>query len=110
MKKLIVTSLIVLIAALAIVTGCKPDPSIDPRQEISFKVPQGWPEPFYTCANIPLSDERFELGRKLFCDPRLSRNNTVSCGSCHQPFSAFAQLDHNVSHGVDDLLGKSREW
>lgn len=33
--------------------------------------------------------ERIELGKKLFYDPILSKNNTRSCGSCHQPDKAF---------------------
>lgn len=30
------------------------------------------------------------LGHKLFFDTRLSRDNSVSCGSCHRPDQAFA--------------------
>jgi cytochrome c peroxidase len=95
----------VICSAFAILTGCQPDPSVVPINEISFTIPQGWPEPQYKFENNTLSVAGFELGRKLFFDPRLSRDNSVSCGSCHQPFSAFAQLDHNVSHGVDSKTG-----
>ncbi len=35
------------------------------------------------------SKERIELGKKLFYDPVLSKNNSRSCGSCHQPDKAF---------------------
>lgn len=31
------------------------------------------------------SDHRYELGRKLFFDPRLSGSNKISCATCHQP-------------------------
>jgi cytochrome c peroxidase len=31
------------------------------------------------------SKERYELGRVLFFDPRLSRSNWISCASCHNP-------------------------
>jgi cytochrome c peroxidase len=31
-----------------------------------------------------------ELGRRLFVDPRLSRDGTVACASCHQPSMGFA--------------------
>ncbi|CAK9889455.1 MULTISPECIES: cytochrome-c peroxidase [Pseudomonas] len=31
-----------------------------------------------------LAPQRVELGRKLFNDPRLSRNNSLSCASCHR--------------------------
>lgn len=33
---------------------------------------------------------RIELGRKLFFDPLLSSDRTVSCASCHKPEKAFA--------------------
>ena len=39
------------------------------------------------------------LGRKLFFDPVLSSDSTVSCGSCHQPASSFAD-GRAVSVGV----------
>lgn len=88
--------------------SCKPDPSFDskPVEEVyEFNVPQGWPAPFYSFQNNTLTKEGFELGRRLFYDPRLSRNNEISCGSCHQQTAAFAQHDHALSHGVEDRLG-----
>jgi cytochrome c peroxidase len=33
----------------------------------------------------PLSPEKIELGKQLYFDPRLSRDNTVSCATCHDP-------------------------
>jgi cytochrome c peroxidase len=36
------------------------------------------------------SEEKRELGRRLFHDPILSLNGKRSCGSCHQPGKAFA--------------------
>jgi len=33
--------------------------------------------------SIDLDYQKVELGEKLFFDKRLSKNNTVSCGSCH---------------------------
>jgi cytochrome c peroxidase len=37
----------------------------------------------------PLSAEGIALGKKLFFDPILSRDSSVSCGTCHQPNLAF---------------------
>jgi cytochrome c peroxidase len=37
----------------------------------------------------PLTREAVELGRRLFYDPRLSGNNTVSCSTCHLQHLAF---------------------
>ncbi len=34
---------------------------------------------------FPIAPERVELGRKLFFDPRISVDGTVSCARCHQP-------------------------
>jgi cytochrome c peroxidase len=91
-----------------LVIGCKKDPSLSGATDddtIEFLVPANWPEPVYKFQNNTLSKAGFELGRKLFYETKLSRDNTVSCGSCHQPFAAFAHIDHTVSHGVDNLLG-----
>jgi cytochrome c peroxidase len=38
----------------------------------------------------PLTAEKIELGRRLFFDRRLSRDNSVSCSSCHDPERAFS--------------------
>jgi cytochrome c peroxidase len=43
-----------------------------------------------TPANNPITDAGAALGRVLFYDTRLSANNTVSCGSCHQQAHAFS--------------------
>ncbi len=70
-----------------------------------FYIPDGFPNPVYKFQNNPVTPAGFALGKKLFYDPILSRDSTVSCGSCHQQFAAFAQSDHKLSHGIDNLLG-----
>jgi cytochrome c peroxidase len=47
---------------------------------------------------------RIELGRRLFFDPVLSKDRTVSCASCHRPAHAFAD-NRRVSPGVGGALG-----
>lgn len=71
-----------------------------------FEVPKGWPEPAYDFKTNPLTREKIELGRVLFYDPLLSKNNTISCASCHSPYNAFAHVDHELSHGIYDSIGK----
>jgi cytochrome c peroxidase len=110
MKNLILGLLIAGMIAAVAITGCRPDPSLadvvpDSSSIITFRVPHGWPTPVYTFLNNDLSQPGFELGRKLFYDVRLSRDNTVSCASCHSQFSAFSHLDHALSHGIDGLFG-----
>lgn len=101
MKKFLTGSLLLSI----LVYGCKPDPEVVPDKQIIFTVPQGWPAPHYQFENNTLTTAGFELGRKLFYDTRLSSDNTISCATCHQPVSAFAQIGHDFSHGVNDQLG-----
>lgn len=72
---------------------------------VGFKNPTNFPEPVYNFANNKITKEGFELGRSLFYEGRLSRNNTITCGSCHIQSSAFTQHGHDVSHGIDDRLG-----
>jgi cytochrome c peroxidase len=72
---------------------------------IYFEVSQGWPKPHYDFKNNPVSEEGFQLGRKLFYDPILSRDNTISCASCHLQATGFTHVDHELSHGVDGKIG-----
>ncbi len=55
-------------------------------------------------ADNPLLVERIQLGRRLFHEPVLSRDGTVSCSSCHQESSAFAD-PNRFSTGVGGRLG-----
>jgi cytochrome c peroxidase len=53
----------------------------------------------------PISDYGATLGRVLFYDKRLSRNNTVSCASCHQQAHGFS--DSSIaSTGVAGMTGR----
>ena len=72
---------------------------------VHFKVPANFPKPVYDFKDNPVTANGFNLGRKLFYDPILSRDKSISCANCHQSFAAFANLDHAVSHGVDECLG-----
>jgi cytochrome c peroxidase len=38
----------------------------------------------------PITAEKIDLGRRLFNDRRLSRDNTIACSSCHDANHAFA--------------------
>ena len=43
--------------------------------------------------NIEFKPAMAELGKRLFFDPRLSGNATISCATCHQPENGFAHPD-----------------
>ena len=74
-------------------------------KDITFEVPKNWPKPYYDFTKNPLSSSKIELGRVLFYDPILSKNNMISCANCHSPFTAFTHVDHDLSHGIDDRIG-----
>ncbi len=70
-----------------------------------FYIPDGFPNPSGQLQNNPVTTAGFALGRKLFYDPILSKDSTVNCSTCHQQFGSFSQVDHSLSHGVNNLLG-----
>ena len=75
------------------------------KKDVELKIPKGFPKPNYDFAENPLSPDKFELGRKLFYDPILSKDSSTSCESCHQRVAAFAHIDHAWSHGIDGKIG-----
>lgn len=56
-----------------------------------------------TPADNPITNDGATLGRVLFYDKHLSKNNSTSCGSCHQPnlsFSDNATLSKGFNNGL----------
>jgi cytochrome c peroxidase len=74
-------------------------------RESNFSYPSSWPKPTYDFSKNPIEKNKVNLGRVLFYDPILSENNSISCESCHSPYSAFTHIDHALSHGIYDSIG-----
>ena len=56
-------------------------------------------------AKLPLPNKhKAALGKKLFFDPILSRDNTVSCSSCHEPRLQFGDK-RTTAIGIDAQKG-----
>ena len=55
-------------------------------------------------ADNPLTKKKIELGRVLFFDKRLSKDNTIACASCHLPQFAFTD-GRPVSTGIKGQKG-----
>ncbi|MFZ1749635.1 MAG: cytochrome c peroxidase [Saprospiraceae bacterium] len=70
-----------------------------------FFVPDHWPPVVYDYSKNQMTPSKVDLGRVLFYDPLLSKDYSISCASCHSPFSAFAHTDHDLSHGIFDSIG-----
>jgi cytochrome c peroxidase len=101
-------------SAVLLLQQCKKDPSLDvlPLPDNTNKttpyvitIPAGFPTVLNTPANNPLTVEGIALGKKLFYDPILSGDNTMSCGTCHA--QAFNFSDHNkqFSTGITGAIG-----
>lgn len=45
------------------------------------------------------------MGRRLFFDPILSRDSSISCAGCHVPASGFSQAGQSLSRGIRGLEG-----
>lgn len=61
-------------------------------------IPEGFPEMPFPEDNT-FTRERWELGKKLFYDPILSVDHTLSCADCHKQHLAFSD-DRAFSPGV----------
>ena len=53
----------------------------------------------------PLTAEKIEAGRRLFFDPRLSLDGSISCATCHDPHRAFSSR-RAIPSGVFGRAGR----
>lgn len=89
--------LVPLLVFLFIFSGCNSTDSIN--LPFTVNVPAHFPDPNYPKDNYP-TPEKIALGEKLFFDPRLSKNQNISCASCHLPEFAFSDTT-KFSQGTD---------
>ena len=78
---------ILLTLALGVVTAASAEPTNAPSSW-TWNLPKYVPPPRVPADN-PMSEEKFQLGRRLFYDKRLSGNGAISCSSCHLQQHAF---------------------
>lgn len=99
MRSVRLVVLFVLIAA----TGCEvAGPDADDALNFVRASPGFGPVP--SPSHNPTSARKVELGEALFFDPVLSRDGTISCGTCHRPERAFAE-SVPVSVGIEGRVG-----
>lgn len=55
-------------------------------------------------AGNPMTDAKINLGRQLYFDTRLSADNTISCASCHDPKTGWAN-HHRTDTGIRGQVG-----
>lgn len=68
-----------------------------------WELPEWVPKPFVPQDN-PMTNEKVILGRHLFYDKRLSKDQTISCSSCHTQAKAFTD-GRRFSKGIDGSVG-----
>jgi cytochrome c peroxidase len=94
-----------LLSPLALMCGCRSTVGAQPQgTPVAIQVPLGLPPVPLQRENHPTANT-IALGRQLFYDNRLSRDNSVSCASCHHPDLAFKD-PRGLSIGVAGAKGR----
>jgi len=87
-----------------VIFSCQQDEEIAPLYFPELmEIPKGFPA-VETPEGNAFSQARWDLGKRLFFDPIMSVDSTVSCASCHVQSLAFSD-DVAVSLGVEDREG-----
>lgn len=103
------TKSVFIFLVLICLAACEAEKSLEPGSPpalligapIEIKIPAGLPP--LAAENRP-SAEAIALGRKLFYEPKLSEDNTLSCASCHRPDMYFTD-GQRVAIGVARQAG-----
>jgi len=93
----------VFILLISFLFSCsKEEISVEKHFEL-MEIPKGFDAIQFPADNL-YSKSRWELGKKLFYDPILSSDKSISCASCHLAEYAFSDKV-SVSQGVEARVG-----
>jgi cytochrome c peroxidase len=84
------------VTAVLLPTGSQPSAAEPQARKFQINIPLGLPAELWESlvpADNPMTPEKVALGEKLFFDKRLSADRTVSCATCHDPATAFADTN-----------------
>ncbi|WP_319381141.1 methanobactin export MATE transporter MbnM [Thiomicrorhabdus sp.] len=106
-----VSGLFSLIVAALLLWGCvgsgtEINDSSQKSDEWHWDLPPNFPTPKVPEDN-PMSEEKFQLGRYLFYDKRLSGNETFACASCHHQDKAFTDGKKVSIGSTGDVLTRN---
>jgi cytochrome c peroxidase len=102
-----VTILFAGLLSAALFSACQQsqtDINMPPAQQSSMVVPVDFPQPLVPADN-PINAAKIDLGRRLFYEVRLSRDNAHACASCHQPSASFSDFQKPLSFGIFNERG-----
>lgn len=95
---------------LALLLGCddKGGDTSEPATEETWllPLPEGFPEPIVPVEN-PATPEKFEYGRHLFFDARLSGNGEQACADCHDQGLAFTDGEVLPEGSTGDVIPRN---
>lgn len=97
------------VSVALLLAACRPEPqltfsdSISIEEALTLPIPNGFPVMPQPPENVA-TQSRVDLGKLLFEDPRLSRDGSVSCSSCHIPSLAFTDGEQ-ISPGIEGRRG-----
>lgn len=95
---------IILFVLILFASNCEKG-GINKDSTFEFVKPDHFPAPTYTFHNNPVTEAGFLLGKKIFNDPLLSSDGSISCSSCHVKAVAFSDPQHRLSLGVKEREG-----
>lgn len=91
------------LSVLLSITSCKKDRPIYRVTPYNLNIPDHFPQMPIPEDN-PMTQEGVKLGKKLFFDKMLSKDNSISCASCHRQENGFSD-PNQFSLGVDGTVG-----
>ena len=74
----------------------------------AWNLPARYPFPVDPLDN-PISEEKFQLGRHLFYDKRLSGNGTQACASCHEQALGFSDGKALPTGSTGEVLARNAQ-
>lgn len=95
--------LLCLLVTLCVIQACRKDKVGFQPELYELEIPSHFPEMIIPADN-PMTVQGVNLGRRLFYDVTLSKDNSISCGTCHSPATAFSD-EKQFSIGVDGNKG-----
>lgn len=109
MRNHIIFLLIALVLMSIVLVSCSDDEPTSPNNEFkttpyTIVMPSNMPAPILPQDN-PLTQEGIALGKALFFEKMMSKDGTVSCGSCHNQSNAFTDNDKKFSEGIEGKVG-----
>ncbi len=84
--------------------ACRNEEESTPSNEYTLDYPAYYPQKIEIPSNNAMDKNKVELGRMLFYEKMLSKDSSLSCGSCHHQEFAFSD-NIVLSEGFDGKVG-----